>query len=91
MSRVSAKSKILSYLSKTSGYNTLSAAQATARFGIRGVSAVISQLRNEGYAIYKNVRRRANGTKVYVYRLGTPSASFTARCLAMGVTPKGAN
>jgi hypothetical protein len=35
--KLSAKQKILNYLSKTSGYNTLSTAQARARFGIKNL------------------------------------------------------
>lgn len=91
MSTVSAKSRILAFLSKTSGYNTLSVKQAQARFGITNVSATISQLRNEGYAIYTNMKKRGDGSSVAVYRLGRPSASFLAHCDRSGVTPKGAN
>jgi predicted transcriptional regulator len=90
MSNVTAKSKILSYLSKTTGYNTLSVAQARARFGIQNVSTVISQLRREGYAIYTNVKHRADGSPVNVYRLGRPSASFIAEARQRGVVAKGA-
>jgi predicted transcriptional regulator len=91
MSNVSAKSRILSFLSKTSGYNTLSVAQARSRFGIRNVSTVIAQLRSEGYAIYTNAKKRGDGSPVNVYRLGKPSASFASECAYRGVTAKGAN
>jgi len=90
MSNVSAKSRILSFLSKTSGYNTLSVAQARARFGIRNVNAVISALRSEGYAIYLNAKKRGDGSPVNVYRLGKPSATFASECAYRGVTAKGA-
>lgn len=86
---VSAKDRILAFLTKTDGYNTLSTAQAQARFGITNVSARIAELRAEGYAIYTNTRRRGNGSKVAVYRLGTPSATFRSQCRAMGVSAKG--
>ena len=91
VSRVSAKSRILGFLTKTSGYNTLSVKQAQARFGITNVSATIAQLRAEGYAIYTNTKHRADGSPVAIYRLGRPSMSFVDRCYNMGVTPKGAN
>lgn len=89
MSTVSAKSRILSFLSKTTGYNTLSVKQAQARFGVKSVSAVIRQLRDEGYAIYTNMKKRGDGTPVAIYRLGRPSASFINQCANAGVTAKG--
>ena len=55
----SAKTKILNYLSKTEGYNTLTVAQARARFGITNVSARIDELRQEGHVIYTN---QSNGS-----------------------------
>ena len=51
---MSAKQKILNYLSKDSGYNTLTAAQIRARFGITNVGARIEELRSEGHCIYTN-------------------------------------
>lgn len=65
--------KILNYLSKPDGYNTLTTAQARARFGIKNVSARIEELRLEGHAIYTNSRILDDGRKVTFYRLGTPS------------------
>lgn len=86
--KMSAKQRLLSFLSKKDGYNTFSTAQAQARFGIKNVSARISELRQEGYAIYTNTKQRADGTKVSVYRLGSPSKSFKAQCRASGVRPQ---
>ena len=88
MKKETAKQKMLKTLTKTRGYNTFSTAQARARFGVKNVSARIAELRKEGYAIYTNIRNRANGTKVAVYRLGKPSRSFKARCRSMGVRPQ---
>jgi hypothetical protein len=84
----SAKQRLLAFLTKSNGYNTFSTAQARARFGIKNVSARISELRQEGYAIYTNMKTRADGTKVSVYRLGTPSKTFKAQCRANGVRPQ---
>lgn len=83
--KMSAKQRLLSFLSKKDGYNTFSVAQARARFGIHNVAARIFELRQEGHAIYTNTKQRADGTKVAVYRLGTPSKSFKAQCRANGV------
>ena len=88
MKKLTAKQKMLQTLTKSTGYNTFSVAQARARFGITNVAARIAELRNEGYALYTNIKSRADGTKVAVYRLGTPSKSFKAQCRAMGVRPQ---
>lgn len=83
--KTSAKTRVLAFLRKTSGRNTFSVAQGRNYFGITGVTQVVSDLRAEGYPIYTNVRRRADNSKVKVYRLGTPSRSFIKRCKATGV------
>lgn len=78
---MSAKSKVLSYLSKTDGYNTLTANKMQSIFGVANPSATINELRNEGHAIYLN-SRVVNGEKVSFYRLGTP----TKRMVAAGIS-----
>lgn len=84
-SKVSAKSRILAFLNRTTGRNTLTVKQARARFRISNVSARIAQLRAEGYSIYTN--KRSNHPAVY--RLGRPSASFMQQCEENGVVAKG--
>ena len=74
----SAKEKILAYLSKTDGYNTLTVAQARARFGITNVSARIEELRSEGHAIYTNTKTLKDGRKITYYKLGKPSKAVVA-------------
>jgi len=78
---MSVKSKVLSYLSKDSSYNTLTPQKMQSVFGVANPSALINDLRNEGHAIYFNTRINANGEKVSFYRLGTP----TKRMIAAGV------
>jgi hypothetical protein len=78
---MSAKSKVLSYLAKDSTYNTLTANQMAAKFGVKNPSATVNELRKEGHAIYLNSRINANGEKVSFYRLGTP----TKRIVAAGI------
>jgi predicted transcriptional regulator len=78
---MSVKAKVLSYLSKDSGFNTLTANKMQSVFGIKNPSAVINELRNEGHAIYRNTRTLSNGEKVSFYRLGTP----TKRMIAAGI------
>jgi hypothetical protein len=78
---MSAKSKVLAYLSKDSAYNTLTATKMQSAFGVANPSATINELRKEGNAIYLNSRINANGEKVSFYRLGTP----TKRIVAAGI------
>ena len=73
---MSAKNKILSYLSKNSEYNTLTTNQARAKFGITNVAARIDELRKDGYAIYTNQRTLEDGRKIQYYRLGTPTKGW---------------
>ena len=84
--QLSAKQKILNYLSKTDGYNTLTVAQARAKFGIINVSARVDELRQEGHCIYTNTKSRADGSKVKSYRLGTPTKAMVRAALANGFT-----
>jgi predicted transcriptional regulator len=82
--KLSAKEKILNYLSKTEGYNTLSVAQARARFGIQNVSARVEELRKEGHVIYTNTKSRGDGSKVAVYRMGKPTKSMVRTAINAG-------
>jgi len=74
----SVKEKILAFLSKDSGYNTLTPAQARARFGISNVTARIEELRAEGNCIYTNKRVLDDGRTITFYRLGKPTKAMVA-------------
>jgi len=78
---MSVKSKVLSYLSKDSEYNTLTVNKMRSVFGVANPSALINELRTEGHAIYLNTRINSKGEKVSFYRLGTP----TKRMIAAGI------
>lgn len=82
--QLSAKTKILNYLSKAEGYNTLTVAQARAKFGIQNVSARVDELRQEGHCIYTNTKTRADGSKVKSYRMGKPTKAMVRAALANG-------
>jgi predicted transcriptional regulator len=84
MKNVSAKQKILNFLSKTEGYNTLTTAQARARFGIQNVGARIEELRKEGHVIYTNVKSRGDGSKVNSYRMGKPTKALVRAAYESG-------
>jgi gamma-glutamylcyclotransferase (GGCT)/AIG2-like uncharacterized protein YtfP len=84
MTKLSAKQKMLNYLSKSEGYNTLSVAQARARFGIQNVAARIDELRKEGNVIYTNTKTRGDGSKVAVYRMGKPTKAMVRTAIKAG-------
>ena len=57
----------------------LTAKQITARYGVKNVRAVISQLRTEGYSIFLNRRVSSFDGETYLkYRLGTAPRSVVA-------------
>jgi hypothetical protein len=78
---MSAKSKVLSFLSKQDGYNTLTPRKMQTMFGVANPSALVNELRNEGHSIYLNTRTKEDGTKVSFYRLGSP----TKRIVSAGI------
>ena len=45
--RISAKQKMVNYLSKTEGYNTFSVAQGRKLFGVQNITARSDELRQE--------------------------------------------
>ena len=63
-------------------------AQATKRFGIKNMSAEVSRIRQNGYAVYANKRVAGNGVAVTEYVIGKPSRAVVAagyRALSMGL------
>ena len=84
MTKLSAKQKMLNYLNKKTGYNTFSVAQARKLFGVQNVTARIDELRQDGHCIYTNTVARNDGTKVRVYRLGTPTKAMVRAALKAG-------
>ena len=84
MTKLSAKQKMVKYLSKSEGYNTFSVAQGRKLFGIQNVTARIDELRQEGHCIYTNTVTKSDGSKVKVYRLGTPTKAMVRAALKAG-------
>lgn len=79
------KERFIRFLTKTEGRNTFSVGQARSMFGIYNVAARIHELRQDGYPIYTNVRYRADGTPVAIYRMGTPSKAMKKSARAKGI------
>lgn len=84
MNKLSVNSKLLNYFFNPV-YNTLTVAQAQARFGIVNVSARINELRQDGFSIYTNTKTLSDGRKISFYRLGRPSERYL-RNLSAGRT-----
>ena len=56
----------------------VSASQAQHRFGIKNISAEVSRIRQNGYAVYANTRVAGNNAKVTEYVIGKPSRAIVA-------------
>ena len=66
----------------------VTASQAEKRFGIKNISAEVSRIRQNGYAVYANTRTAGNNAKVTEYVIGKPSRKVVAagyKALAHGL------
>ncbi len=66
----------------------LTAAQAK-KMGIKNLSAEVTRIRHNGYAVYANSRTAGNGVTVTEYVMGQPSREIVAlgyRAKAAGLT-----
>jgi hypothetical protein len=67
---------------------TLTPAEAKKRFGVGNLSAEVSRIRQNGFAVYSNTRKAGNGVRVTEYAIGKPSRKIVAagyRAMAMGL------
>lgn len=81
--KLSAKHKMLNFLSKKDGRNTFTVAQGRTLFGVSNVTARINDLRNDGHVIYANAKT-VKGVKKISYRLGTPTKALVKSAIANG-------
>ncbi len=56
----------------------ITASEAAKRFGIKNISAEVSRIRQNGYAVYANNRKAGNGVQVTEYVIGKPSRKLVA-------------
>ena len=66
----------------------VTASQAEKRFGIKNISAEVSRIRHNGYAVYANTRKAGNNVQVTEYEIGRPSRKVVAagyKALALGL------
>jgi hypothetical protein len=67
---------------------TLTPAEAKKRFGVGNLSAEVSRIRQNGFAVYSNTRKAGNGVRVTEYAIGKPSRKIIAagyKAMAMGL------
>ena len=66
---------------------SLTASQAK-KMGVKNLSAEVSRIRQNGFAVYANSRKAGNGVSVTEYVIGKPSRNLVAagyRALALGI------
>ncbi len=69
--------------------DVITAAQAEKRFGIKNISAEVSRIRQNGYAVYAKTRKAGNGVVVREYKLGEASRQLVAlayKAQSLGIT-----
>lgn len=68
---------------------TLTASQASKRFGVKNLAAEASRIRQNGYAVYTRQFTAGNGVNVTAYEMGRPSREIVAlgyKAKALGIT-----
>jgi hypothetical protein len=78
MKRFNPETKTYKVFSALYNGETLTAAQASKRFGVKNLAAEASRIRQSGYAVYANSRKAGNGVQVTEYQLGRPSREIVA-------------
>lgn len=88
MTRFSENTKTFKLFNALYSGEAVTPAAAEKRFGIKNMSAEVSRIRQNGYAVYANSRKAGNGVQVTEYVIGKPSRKIVAagyRAVAMGL------
>lgn len=88
MKMISKETKTFKLFNAMYNGEKLTPAEAQKRFGIKNMSAEVSRIRQNGYAVYAKSRVAGNGVKVTEYEIGTPSRKLVAagyKALALGL------
>jgi cobalamin biosynthesis protein CbiG len=67
----------------------LTSSQAEKQFGVKNLSAEVSRIKQNGYAVYARTRKAGNGVTVREYEMGQPSREIVAlgyKAKALGIT-----
>ena len=87
MKHFNPETKTFKVFSALQSGKALTASQA-AKMGVMNLSAEVSRIRQNGFAVYTNSRKAGNGVKVTEYVIGKPSRKLVAagyRALALGL------
>jgi hypothetical protein len=88
MKHFNPETKTFKVFSALQSGKALTASQA-AKMGVKNLSAEITRIRQNGFAVYTNSRKAGNGVQVTEYALGRPSRKIVAlgyKAQAMGIT-----
>ena len=88
MKRFNPESKTFKVFNALYNGAALTSAQAR-KMGVKNLSAEVSRIRHNGYAVYSNSRTAGNGVTVTEYVMGQPSREIVAlgyRAKAAGLT-----
>ena len=88
MKHFNPETKTFKVFSALQSGKALTASQAK-KMGVGNLSAEITRIRQNGFAIYTNSRTAGNGVQVTEYALGKPSRKLIAlgyKAQAMGIT-----
>lgn len=86
--RFNPETKTYKLFSALNSGEVVTASQAAKRFGIKNISAEVSRIRQNGFAVYADTRKAGNGVTVTEYKLGKPSRKIVAagyRAMALGL------
>ena len=86
--RISETTKTFKLFTALQNGEAITPAAAEKRFGIKNMSAEVSRIRQNGFAVYTNQRVAGNGVRVTEYVLGKPSRKLVAagyRAMALGL------
>ena len=88
MKHFNPETKTFKVFSALQSGKALTASQAS-KLGVKNLSAEVSRIRANGFAIYTNSRKAGNGVQVTEYVLGKPSRRIVAlgyKAMALGLT-----
>lgn len=89
MKRLNPETKTYKLFNALYNGEKVTASQAQKRFGIKNIAAEASRIRHNGYAVYANTRKSANGVTVTEYEMGNPSREIVAlgyKAKALGIS-----
>jgi hypothetical protein len=88
MKRINLETKTGKVFAALQAGQKLTASEAKKRFGVGNLSAEVSRIRQNGFAVYSNTRKAGNGVRVTEYAIGKPSRKIIAagyKAMAMGL------